>query len=266
MPWFDDASISLHYRLSGKGSRTLILVHELGGSLDSWDGVCERLEQDFLVLRWDQRGVGLSEKIVANSPLDQHADDLNRLIAFLGLKPPFFLSGVAAGAAIALIFAGLQPESAVAGAVYCAPALGVAHDRRHYLLERSAQATASGMRAVVEPSLQRSYPEPFRDEDKTFDVYRARFLSNDPVSYGLANMALADFQIGDRLEKITYPVVLLAGVHDVLRPPSEVAPLAERIPGAAFAVIDSGHIMQVQAPETVAAAILALAGKAASQA
>jgi len=30
--------VRLRYELSGKGDRTLVLVHEMGGSLESWDG------------------------------------------------------------------------------------------------------------------------------------------------------------------------------------------------------------------------------------
>ncbi|HYP11823.1 MAG TPA: alpha/beta fold hydrolase [Xanthobacteraceae bacterium] len=65
---FVDANgVSLHYALAGAG-RSVVLLHELGGTLNSWDGVVPRLAEHFRVLRYDQRGAGLSEKCDTNSP------------------------------------------------------------------------------------------------------------------------------------------------------------------------------------------------------
>ncbi|HYQ07700.1 MAG TPA: alpha/beta fold hydrolase [Xanthobacteraceae bacterium] len=65
---FVDANgVSLHSALAGAG-RSVVLLHELGGTLNSWDGVVPRLAEHFRVLRYDQRGAGLSEKCDTNSP------------------------------------------------------------------------------------------------------------------------------------------------------------------------------------------------------
>ena len=53
----------LRYELSGKGSRTLVLVHEMGGSLESWDDVAPSFAPSRQVLRYDFRGSGLSQKV-----------------------------------------------------------------------------------------------------------------------------------------------------------------------------------------------------------
>ena len=37
MKWRDVNGVSLRYELSDAGAQTVVLVHELGGSLDSWD-------------------------------------------------------------------------------------------------------------------------------------------------------------------------------------------------------------------------------------
>ena len=62
MPWLDANGISIHYQLAGEGP-SLVLLHEMGGTLDSWDGLFSALGQRFRVLRYDQRGSGLSEKV-----------------------------------------------------------------------------------------------------------------------------------------------------------------------------------------------------------
>ena len=38
-------------------------MHEMGGTLDSWDAVAPRSAENFRVLRYDQRGAGLTEKV-----------------------------------------------------------------------------------------------------------------------------------------------------------------------------------------------------------
>ena len=50
----------LRHELSGKGAKTLVLVHEMGGSLESWDEVAPKFAATRQVLRYDCRGAGLS--------------------------------------------------------------------------------------------------------------------------------------------------------------------------------------------------------------
>ncbi len=91
MPWFNEINGSLRYELRGEGKPTLILCHELGGSLESWSEAARLLQPHFRILLWDQRGAGLSEKIVEARPLERHADDLERLVAALGLRQPYYV-------------------------------------------------------------------------------------------------------------------------------------------------------------------------------
>ncbi len=84
------------------------------------------------------------------------------------------------------------------------------------------------------------------------DRYKAIFLSNDPVSYGLASLALTEVDLEGSLQKLTVPCLFLAGRHDLMRQPDYVRRLAANTPNAAFAVLESGHIMSMQAPHEVA--------------
>ena len=50
---FTDANgVSLHYDLSGGSGHSIVLLHELGGTLHSWDAVAPRLAERFRVPRW----------------------------------------------------------------------------------------------------------------------------------------------------------------------------------------------------------------------
>ena len=49
--WLDVNGTALRYELSGGGKTMLVLVHEMGGTLDSWDQVLPVLNNSRRVLR-----------------------------------------------------------------------------------------------------------------------------------------------------------------------------------------------------------------------
>jgi 3-oxoadipate enol-lactonase len=248
---------SLCFARDGSGSQTLIAIHELGGSLTSYDDLIPHLGSDACVIRYDQRGSGLSEKPHRAYPLDAHVDDIERIVAQSGAAPPFHLIALAAGSAIAVMFAHRHPDAVASLALGCA-ALGVGPDQHAYLANRSALAAREGMHAIEAASLARSYPEHYRVQDPArFAAYRGTFLANDPVAYGHANMAFADCDLGDAIAALSAPCLLLAGEDDALRPPDQVRLLKAQISHALFETIKSGHIMPVQAPEAMAARLRA---------
>src|SRR5882757_7580749 len=106
--------VTLRYELSGRGDRTLVLVHEMGGSLESWDDVAPKLAESRRVLRYDTRGAGMSQKVRGELGIDTMADDIAALLDHLEIAGKVALAGVAVGGAIALHFAARYPERASA--------------------------------------------------------------------------------------------------------------------------------------------------------
>jgi 3-oxoadipate enol-lactonase len=246
--------VCLHYAVSGRGPRSLVLIHELAGTLESFDRVVPALEPDFRILRADQRGAGRSEKVRAPFCLDDLVADTQRVLQTAGLEPPYYVAGIASGAAIAAALA-LRCPNEVAALALCAPSLGTNPDRRHYLLERSETAKREGMRAIVDLVFERTYPQHDRGEASIYFEHRASFLAIDPVCYAIANRMLAEVALEPSLGEIECPCLLIAGRHDEMRPPAQVERYAALFKRAELAVIDSGHIMVVQAPGAVAAAM-----------
>ena len=95
----------LRYELSGSGERAVALIHEMGGTLESWDGVAPLLAKHRRVLRYDMRGAGLSQKVRGTLSIDTMADDIAALLDHVGITGKVALVGVAVGGAIALHFA-----------------------------------------------------------------------------------------------------------------------------------------------------------------
>jgi 3-oxoadipate enol-lactonase len=247
-------SCDLRYEISGEGP-DLVLIHELGGALDSFDGLLPLLTPHFRVLRYDQRGAGGSSRKPAALSIEDHAVDLAGLVAAIGFGPRCLLAGIAAGAAIAVAYAA-RDEAVVEALALCAPALSVPPERKAYLDRRARLARCKGMAAIVEASLDRSYPEALRTDRAAFEAYRERFLANDPESYAMANAALAGTRVAECLPSLAMPCLVLAGTHDLLRPPAEVEATARAIPHAHFTTIESGHLMPVQAAQAMAAQLV----------
>jgi 3-oxoadipate enol-lactonase len=255
VPWTAATSVSIRYELSGTGRQSLILIHEMGGTLESWDAVAGALEQDYRVLRHDQRGAGLSEKVRQPFGVDDHARDLEAAVDASRLDPPYIVAGVAGGAAIALLFA-YRHLPQMSAAILCSPSIGMAPDRKQYFQERAALAARDGMRAIIDATLAKAYPDEVIRDRETYTAYRARFMSNDPVGYGLCNRALAESDLEELARAVTCRCLVLAGTHDPLRPPARARELANRLPQAEFDVIDSGHFMHVQSPRELTARML----------
>src|ERR1700686_920688 len=89
VPFIDANGVSLHYELAGTRGPAVVLIHELGGTLNSWDAVAPRLAGRFRVLRYDQRGSGLSEKVRQDFTNDMLVEDFEALVKAVHLDPPY---------------------------------------------------------------------------------------------------------------------------------------------------------------------------------
>ena len=254
MNWIEVNGTSLRYELSGSGPTTLVLVHEMGGTLDSWDQVLPAVNFTRQVLRYDTRGAGLSEKIRGAVTWDQMADDLKALLDALNITGKVGLAGIAVGAAIAMHFAVRYPDRAGALVLH-GPATGTPPERRQASLDRAAAVEAGGMRSVVETSVANSYPPVVRHNEDTFRQFRARWLANDPESFAAINRMLPNEDITHELARIACPTLVTAGRHDSLRPPALIEPMSKQIPGAQFLELNTGHFASLQTPGLMAQAI-----------
>jgi len=139
------------------------MVHEVGGCIESWDDALSAFQPHFRVLRYDQRGFGLSEKTraitwTASWPI------WRALLGALGIAGPVHLAGCAMGAAIALAFAGRHPGRA--GRIVAASPATWANANPDIARKRIEETERGGVRAVEPASLSASYPENMRVLDR----------------------------------------------------------------------------------------------------
>jgi 3-oxoadipate enol-lactonase len=251
VPFIDANGVSLHYVLSGNRGPSVVLLHELGGTLHSWNKVTPRLAEHRRVLRYDQRGAGNSEKVRSDFTNDILVADFEALVTALRLPPPYHFVTVAAAATQALRFLEKHPDQ-VGSLTLCNPAPGVDPSRAAALDERAAFAMREGMRASLPTTLDISYPKTLGDP-ADYEAYRGRYLGNDPVGFGYGFRALARTNMLHMLPLVRCPAMVVAGRHDTVRPHTGSAELAKKIPGARFELVEAGHFLPTQGPEPLIA-------------
>jgi 3-oxoadipate enol-lactonase len=247
MEWIETNGVVLRCELSGTGRMPLLLIHELGGSLEFWDPVLPAFQSAFRVLRYDLRGFGMSEK-VKTLRLDDLLGDIVGLLDALTILDPCHVVGPALGAGIALAFAARYPAR-VRRLVVSSPATGVPAERRDQSLQRAETVAHGGMRVAVEQSLARSYPERFRGNRQRFEQYQRRWLTNDPEGFAAINRMLTEMDLTQQYGRIACPTLVIGCTYDTIRPPHEVEPITRQIPGARYVEVASGHFMPHQTPE-----------------
>lgn len=250
MPCIDTGRVSLFYEDAGSGGVAALLLHELGGSSQSWRAVVPLLAADRRVLAVDLRCAGRSEKPPGPFSLADVADDVAALLDILAQGEPVDVIGAALGSLVGALLAIRHPAK-VSRLLMAAVAPGMAGPARVYLAERAEKVRVVGMRGVAEASLANSFPESRAAERA---AYRGIYLGNDPAAYAELSLALSRLELrAADWGSIRAPTLVASGAHDFLWPPPIGREVAALVPGARFAVLDdAGHFPHLQTPASLA--------------
>jgi 3-oxoadipate enol-lactonase len=255
MSWIEVNGASLRYDLSGSGKDTLVLVHEAGGCIESYDDALPALAKEFRVLRYDQRGFGFSEKIRELS-FDTVVADLAGLLDALTITAPVYVAGCAMGGDFAVGFSARHPGR-VAKLALASPNIGNNAARGPQSLERAALVEREGIRAAMKVSHDRSYPENLRALDRErFRRYQSRWVCNTPASFAAQARMMHVVDLTPEYAKIQAPTLVVGAKHDVQRPPEMAQRVANAITGAKYMLADTGHFMNVETPQLFADTML----------
>jgi pimeloyl-ACP methyl ester carboxylesterase len=101
--------IRIHYLEWGRGTSTIVLLHGLYDSSDTWSAIAPLLANNYRIIAPDRRGAGLSDKPVAGYDYQTLARDVESLIVALKLRR-VYLVGHSAGAGVAMTLAATAPD------------------------------------------------------------------------------------------------------------------------------------------------------------
>lgn len=243
--WAEANGVTLRYELSGAGPRTIVLLHEMSASLESWDDIAPDLARSNRVLRYDLRGFGLSQRITGDITTRDEVEDLRALLDRLNIKGRVTLAGGAAGGAIALAFAAAYPDR-VDGVVAISPAAYL----QARIVPGQSGAAPSGTAPPPAGTVLKDDPAyPVEFQQKNAERYRRyRAISNAAPGSEPTTRALYSTAFSEVMPKIQCPVLIVAN-EPWLRSVESFKQLAAAAPEGEAVVIHAPHFATIATPE-----------------
>ncbi len=234
----------------GTGDPVFILLHYWGGSSRTWEAVLKILEPDARCIALDQRGWGRSAALDGRHDLDAMADDVEDVVAALGLGA-YVLVGHSMGGKLAQIVAA-RGAPGLAGLVLVAPAppepMAVAPE------QRAAMLTSYQSRLGVEQAISILSGKPLSEAEREQVI--ADTLAGTPEAkreWTEHGMLAA---VGSSLRNFDGPVRVIVGNVDKVEQPEVLrAAFRAALPQAIQRIIPNvGHLLLIECPAAVATA------------
>ncbi|MEY9905144.1 pimeloyl-ACP methyl ester carboxylesterase [Catenulispora sp. MAP12-49] len=230
---------------------TLIMLHYWGGSRRTWGPVVDRLRGQCPIVTFDHRGWGDASALPGPYGLEQLADDVERIVAGLGIQK-FVLVGHSMGGKVAQLVASRRPPG-LAGVVLVAPAPPrptVDEDTREQL--KNVYTSEAAVQAAIDHVLTLGELTP----DLRAQVVADSLAGNPQARLAWPSEGLTE-DLTEAGARIDVPVLVLAGSDDRVDPPATLADhLLPFIGTASLEVLpETGHLSPLEVPHAVATAI-----------
>lgn len=250
MSYLKNHEIKIHYEIAGSGE-PLILIQGLGESLEWWEWQFRYFEDKMKVVRYDNRGVGLSERPEKPYTMDQLVNDLHQLIISLNLKKKVNLCGYSMGGMIAQNYVHQYPKD-INSLILIATSAFI---RTDFLIENIKKLENLDKINRVWADFAILFTKPFRDhlrENKELLDKLINYRTKNPtrlVDYENQAHAINNFHDTRKLLKfIKKPVLLLGAKKDKIIPLSLMKDLHEKLPNSELKIIDqAGHGLIIEA-------------------
>ena len=219
----------------------VVLSHALGCDTSMYDEVAANLARDHHVLCYDHRGHGKSQ---ASGPfsIEDLADDAAALITKKCAGQPVVFAGVSLGGMTAQALAARHPQL-LRGIV-------VANSAQVY--DDAAKATwparihavqTQGMAAVLDGAIERWFSAEFRAQHPhTIAKARAVLAACNAQNYALTCAAVMQVNTQASNPQIRCKALVVDGAQDQATPPAMSDAIAQTIPGAQRASLQTGHL------------------------
>jgi pimeloyl-ACP methyl ester carboxylesterase len=257
VPIVEAGTERLYYEEHGEGE-PLLAVMGLGGDHSAWLLQVPVWSRSHRFVVFDNRDVGQSSTSQGPYEVRDMAMDALALADALDLDS-FHLVGLSLGGAIAQEVALAAPER-IRTLTLCVTYgwTGGFGEQRSKVLRQVVQRMSR--EEFVEFMMMLIYSDRLFDVPQFAAVARQAMLDNPHPQSTEAWVrqleASGRHDARDRLGELSMPVHVIGARRDILVPPFRSQDLAEAIPGARFTLIDSGHLVNVEAAEEFNAAVL----------
>jgi pimeloyl-ACP methyl ester carboxylesterase len=250
--------VRIAYAAAGEGYPLLKCANWMSDLQYDWDSsvwrhwIAELSDRNRLI-RYDQRGNGLSDRVVEDLSFAAQLSDLET-VADMACPERFALLGISAGAAVSVAYAARHPKRVSRLILYGGRPRGWKHSgTQAYQAQRAAMSTLirEGW-GQDNPAFRQMFtslfiPDATPEQMHWYNELQRRTVT--PENAARLDEHAGDMKVTDLLGKITVPTLVLHSVGDALVPFDLGRELAITIPGARFVALDSrNHILLADEP------------------
>jgi len=243
------------FSVEGEGP-PLFLIHGIGASRHSWDGMVERLKPHFRCIAYDLRGHGRSPLPPPPYTLDDLVEDLEALRAELGIEKAHF-AGHSLGGMIGPAYARKYPQHVLTLGLYSTAAFRTGDDGAKVRGVVGAMR-AKGVAPVLETLKDRWFTPEFAERRP--DVIERRMqqvIDTDKDVFLTVFDIYAETEMAPWIGGIGHPCLVLTGENDGGCNPRLNRQIADALPDSELVILPGlRHAILLEASDKVAPPVL----------
>ncbi len=248
------AAIQSAYSVEGSGP-PLILIHGIGASRHSWDGLIRELRGEFRCISYDLRGHGRSPQPSPPYTLEDLVDDLEALRRELGIERAHF-AGHSLGGMVGPAYARRYPQHVLSLGLYSTAAFRTADDSAK-VRGVVAAMRGKGIAPVLETLKERWFtPELAARSPDVVARRMQQVLDTDPQVFLSVFDIYAETEMAPWIGGIRQPSFVLTGENDAGCNPRLNREIAAAMPNAELVILPLlRHAILLEAAGAVAAPV-----------
>jgi 3-oxoadipate enol-lactonase len=242
------------FSVEGDGP-ALFLIHGIGASRHSWDGLIEHLKPHFRCISYDLRGHGKSPTPPTPYTLDQLVEDLEALRAELGIERAHF-AGHSLGGMIGPAYARRYPERVLSVGLLSTAAFRTEDDAAK-VRGVVAAMRAKGIPPVLETLKDRWFTPGFAAlRPEIIERRMQQVIDTNPEVFLSVFDIYAETEMGPWLHEVDKPCLVLTGEHDGGCNPRLNQQIAGALPDSHLVILPGlRHAILLEAADRVAAPV-----------
>ncbi len=235
MAWVDSNGTDIHYTEAGNG-QPLVFLHGQGSCAENWHRQLNEFKGDHRAVTYSSVNHGHSANSPRNEPEPDRADELEGVLAALGISRPI-ISGHSMGAATVVRWACRHPNDArgliISGMGIARDGSGMPRQLKPIDVEQIFLPPNPG---VLTEAFVRSNPREVERYSRSKSTATRIEAQRHPREASYANPSRDPSELAALAKHITSPMLIICGSLDAQLPAAEH--LHELVPGSQLAVME----------------------------
>jgi 3-oxoadipate enol-lactonase len=254
VPKINADGCAIHVEVEGpERAPVLMLSNSLGTNLHMWDDQVAPFTRHFRLVRYDRRGHGQSDAPRGPYSMERFGRDVLAILDALKIERINWC-GLSMGGMVGQWLGAHEPNRIDKL---------ILSNTSSYFPDRSMWdgriklVREQGLAGIVDANMERWFTKSFRERSpQPLARIREMFLATNPDGYIACGEAIRDMDHRALLARITRPTLVIAGRYDPATTLQAGEFLAQHIPGAELAVLETAHIANMEQPQVYADTVL----------